>query len=181
MAQHTGCVPTDPVLRTAVDTIDDLGPRPWSLMVVVDQQDSYRLVRQQLEQHGWVGPQRRHRLGVIPTLRFGVADETAAAGLADRAIQAVRNAVADRPAEPRALTLGLLAALGELPLLTKKEAAENRDKLHQLALAAVVPIIGVHQAVEAVYTELHANSNGSNHSGCGGCGGGCGGCGGCGG
>src|SRR6478735_3377769 len=117
MAQRTGRVPADPVLRSALETIDDDGPRPWSLLVVIDQQDTFALVRRQLEQHGWVGQQRRHRLGVIPTLRFGVADENAATSLANRAIQAVRNAVADRPAEPRELTLGLLAALGELPLL----------------------------------------------------------------
>src|SRR6478752_676303 len=63
MAQHTGRLPADPVLRTALETIDDDDPRSWSLLVVIDQQDTYALVRQQLEQYGWVGPQRRHRLG----------------------------------------------------------------------------------------------------------------------
>ena len=156
MARRTGRVPVDPVLRTAVETIDDDGPRPWSLLVVIDQQDTYGLVRQQLEHHGWVGPQLRHRIGVIPTFRFGVTDEDAAASLADRAIQAIRSAVADRPAEPRALTLGLLAVLGELPLLSNEEVMRNSDKLRALVLTAFTPIIGMHQAVEAVHAELEA-------------------------
>src|SRR6478752_3904002 len=47
-AQRTGRMPADPVLGTAVESIDDDGPSHWSLLVAIDQHDTYRLVRQQL-------------------------------------------------------------------------------------------------------------------------------------
>jgi hypothetical protein len=175
-----GRLPTDPVLRATVETIDDDNPKPWSLLVAWSDQNISGLVRRQLEQYGWVCPQRQMRLGFIPTRCVGLSDELPVAALADRAAQAVRDAAAGRPADPRALTLGLLTVLCELPLLSKDEVKEHADKLRDLALSAAVPVIGVYQAVEAVHAEMQAKNHSYDHSG-GGCGGGCGGCGGCGG
>lgn len=169
-------LPVDPVLRATVEEIDDENPKRWSSLVAFSDRNTDALVRHQLEHDGWVCPQRRRRLGVIPTRCVGLSDEPSVAALADRAIQAVRNAVAGRPADPRALTLGLLTVLCELPLLGKDEVEEHTDKLRDLALMAAVPVVGVYQAVAAVHAELDANNHAYDHSG-----GGCGGCGGCGG
>ena len=175
-----GSAPDDPLLRATVAAIDVDEPAPWSWLVVQNESDASGLVRGRLEEHGWIRARRRMSLGLIPALRPAPSDEAAVRALAERARQAVRTAFADRPAEPRALMLGLLAILGELPgLITVGELAEYREKLPELAIAAAVPILAVHEAVEAAYAELQAG--GGSGAGCGGCGGGCGGCGGCGG
>ncbi|MBB3749229.1 hypothetical protein FHT44_001690 [Mycolicibacterium sp. BK634] len=176
-----GRLPADPVLRAIVETIDNDNPKSWSLLVGWSDLDTSGLVRQQLEHYGWICPQRRTTFGFIPTRCVGLSDEAPAAGLADRATQALRDAIGDRPADPRALTLGLLTVLCELPLLGKSELRRHCDKLRILALASAVPVVGVYQAVEAVHAELRAKNHSHNHSDGGGCGGGCGGCGGCGG
>jgi hypothetical protein len=177
-----GWPPNDPVFRATLEAIDVDEPKPWARLVVDNEKDANRLVRDQLENHGWICQQRRRRLGLIPTRCHAPIDEAAVLTLADRTTKALRNAVDGRSAEPRTLMLGLLAVLGELPaLLGDKELAEHRERLHELALAAAGPIAGMREAVEAVYAEMGGNRNGDNNSGCGGCGGGCGGCGGCGG
>jgi hypothetical protein len=57
-------------------------------------------------------------LGIIPTARVGLYDEDMVSGLADRVIEALRNAIDDRPADPRPLAVGLLAVQAQLPVIS---------------------------------------------------------------
>jgi hypothetical protein len=174
-----GWPPNDPVFRTTLEAIEADEPKPWSQLVVDSEKNAGRLVRDQLENHGWICQRRRRRFGLVPTRWHAPNNEGAVLALADRASKALCNAVEGRSADPRALTVGMLGILGELPvLLTQEGLADHRARLRELALATAGPIAGMHEAVEAVYAEMGGNRNGDNHSGCGG---GCGGCGGCGG
>jgi hypothetical protein len=166
----------DPVLRTVFDTISVNGPKTWAWVIAANQTHATRLVRDQLKDLGWLCKHRRRTLGIIPTSRLGPYDEDMVGGLADRVANALRNAIAGRPADPRPLTLGLLGVLGEMPtVFSTEECAQHRQELWDLTFAAIAPIMGLHEAVASVYEEMH-DSGGV----VGGCGGGCGGCGGCG-
>ncbi len=174
--------PGDPVLRAVFDTIGVSGPKTWAWLIAANEEHAPRLVRDQLKGRGWLCPQRRRTLGIIPAGRLGLYDEGMVGGLADRVAQALRNAIADRPADPRPLTLGLLGVLGEMPtVFSTEERAQHRLELRDLTFAAIAPIMGLQEAVQSIY-DVMRGGGGVKYSGggggCGGCGGGCGGCGG---
>src|SRR6185503_14262120 len=93
--------PGDPVLREVFDTIGVNGPKTWAWLIAANEDKASRLVRDQLEGHGWLCAHRRRRLGIIPTKCLAIYDEDMVGALATRVTQALRNAIADRPADPR--------------------------------------------------------------------------------
>jgi hypothetical protein len=164
-----GTRPGDPVLRAVFDTISVHRPRTWAWLIAANQAHAPRLVRDQLKDLGWLCEQRCRTLGIIPTTRLGLYDEDLVGGLADRVANALRNAIAGRPADPRPLTLGLLGVLGEMPtVFSIEERAQHRQELQDLTFAAIAPIMGMHEAVQSVYDAMHGK--GGAVGGCGGCG-----------
>ena len=120
----------DPVLRAVFDTIGVNGPKTWAWLIAANQAHAPRLVRDQLKGLGWLCAQRRRTLGIIPAGRLGLYDEDRVGGLADRVAQALRNAIAGRPADPRPLALGLLGVLGEMPtVFSIEERAQHRREV----------------------------------------------------
>ena len=67
--------PGDPVLRAVFDTIGVSGPKTWAWLIAANEEHAPRLVRDQLKGHGWLCPQRRRTLGIIPAGRLGLYDE----------------------------------------------------------------------------------------------------------
>ena len=166
--------PADPMLRSMFEMVGDGEPRTWPWLVAAEQEHAPRLVREHLEDRGWLCQVRYRRLGLFPTTRTRPFDEELTAGLVDRASTALEDAGAGRTTDPRSLALGRIASLG---LLTSVYYAES----HALAVAAVADLaIPPISGLEAAISEVRAAT--SAVGGCGGCGGGgCGGCGGCGG
>jgi hypothetical protein len=179
--QASGARPGDPVLRAMFDTIGVKRPKTWAWLIAANEEHVPQLVRDQLTGHGWLCEHRRRTLGIIPTVRLGLYDEDMIDRLADRVTIALRNAIAGRPADARALALGLLGVLGEMPTVFNiQERAQHRRELQDLTLAAIAPIMGLHEAVESIHGVMRgrgSRNGGGTFVGYG-CGGGCGGCGG---
>jgi Golgi phosphoprotein 3 (GPP34) len=174
-----GTRPGDPVLRAVFDTIGIDRPKTWSWLIAANQAHGPRLVRDQLKDVGWLCERRSRTLGVIPITRLGPHDENLVEGLAERVTNALRDAIAGRPTDPRPLVVGLLGVLGEMPtVFSIDERAQHSRELGGLTFAAIAPIMGLHEAVKSVYDSMQGK--GGAVGGCGGSGG-CGGCGGCGG
>ena len=147
-----GARPGDPVLRAVFDTIGVNAPKSWAWLIAANEEHAPPLVRDQLKGNGWLCAQRRRTLGIIPTGRLGLYDEDMVGGLADRVAQALRNAIAGRPADPRPLALGLLGVLGEMPtVLHIDEHAQHRREVRELTFAAIAPLMGLDEAVESIY------------------------------
>ena len=92
-------------------------------------------------------------LGIIPTARVGLYDEDMVSGLADRVIEALRNAIDDRPADPRPLAVGLLAVQVQMPLIFSS-IENSREELREMTFAAIEPILGLHQAIQNRLTDM---------------------------
>jgi hypothetical protein len=139
--------PHDPVLRAAFEWVVASKPKPWSRLIAVDPREACQVVRDQLEAAGWVTVQRRAVLGIIPA-RLRLYDDVMVGGLADRVSTALNNAIDGRPADPRPLAVGLLGAQAQLPtVFSREEGWAHREVIRELTLAAIEPILGLHQAV----------------------------------
>jgi hypothetical protein len=106
--------PSNPSLRAVLDDIDDNEPKDWMHAVARDQRNVPGIVRSELEADGWLRVQRRRALGIIPSARMRLHDEDLVSGLSSQVVTALRNAIAARPADERALAVGLIGALGQL-------------------------------------------------------------------
>ena len=89
-----------------------------------------------------------------PPPASGSTDADMVRGLADRVIEALRNAIDDRPADPRLLAVGLLAVQARMSVVDSVLSNGSfRAQLRQTTLAAIEPISGLHQAIEHYYEE----------------------------
>ncbi len=95
--------PDDPVLQ---DALNELDGRDWRKLIARDGRYARQDVRDQLEASGWVHGQQRKMLGLVPA-NERLYDEDMVSALADRVTGALRNAIDDRPADPRPLAVGL--------------------------------------------------------------------------
>jgi hypothetical protein len=136
--------PDDPVLRTVCAQIGSVfsGGRDWARLIAEDEEQASAVVRDQLK----------------ATARLALSDEDAVSGLADRVTEALRNAIDGSQADPRPLAVGLLAVLGQMPtVFSFKESAQHREQIHELIIAAISPIVGLQQAIEAYHEDGRAN------------------------
>ena len=102
--------------------------------------------------------QHRRMLGIIPTARLGLYDEDMVSGLADRVTEALRNAIDDRPADPRPLAVGLLAVQAQMPVIFSFiENSRHREELREMTFAAIEPILGLHQAIQNRFTDIRSS------------------------
>lgn len=155
--------PADPLLRTTFNQTC-IGEHPWTRLIESHQQAAPQTVHDQLEAAGWLRPQRRRMLGIART--SAIYDEDMVSDLAARVSEALRNAIDDRPAEPRPLAAGLLGVLGQLPaVLSFSESAQYRLELHALTSAAIEPIEGLRQVIVSYYQD---QGGGCGGAGCGG-------------
>ncbi len=82
-------------------------------------------------------------------------------GLADWVIEALRNAIDNRPADPRRLAVGLLAVHAQLPVISSfMENSRYRQGLREMTFAAIEPILGLHQAIQNRLTDMRRSSIG---------------------
>ena len=150
--------PDDPVLCAAFDQIR---ATDWAKLILENQKKAPHVVRDQLQAAGWVQVQRHRRLGVIPTTRIVLYDEDMVSGLAHRVTEALRNAIDDRPADPRPLAVGLLGVLAQMPtVFSFDECARHRRVLRELTYAAIEPIRGLHQAIQNCLEYEHTFASG---------------------
>ena len=137
--------PADPVLRSVLTATTG---RDWVQLISHRSGHARQVVREQLESTGWLTRERRV-LGIVPTIRVGLYDADMLRGLADRVIEALRNAIDDRPADPRLLAVGLLAVQARMSVVDSVLSNGSfRAQLRQMTLAAIEPISGLHQAIE---------------------------------
>jgi hypothetical protein len=153
--------PGNPSLRAVLDDIDDNEPKNWMHAVARDQRNVPGIVRSELEADGWLWVQRRRVLSIIPSTRLRLHDEDLVTGLSSQVVAALRNAIAGRPADARALAVGLIGALGQLPtVFAFDEASRHHSALEDLVDRDVPPITGMRQVIDAVHSAIAANDTG---------------------
>jgi hypothetical protein len=158
----------DPVLS---DALENVAGQDWVELIRNGGRRACELVHGQLEDAGWIHGRRRRLLGFVPA-RLALYDDDMVGSLKIRVTEALRNVIADRPADPRPLALGLMAAEAQLPVVSGfLEDARSREQVRQMTLAAIEPILGLHEAMVRRYSGY----SGGGGCGAGGCGGGCGG------
>jgi hypothetical protein len=162
----------DPVLDKVLNRVEG---RVWSEMITNDGRDRRDAVRDQLEATGWITGRERRTYGILPKRRQAVYDVDLVGGLIIRVRQALENILDDLPADPRSLALGLIAVQSQMPAVSTFIAnSRHRDALHEMTQFTILPILGLHQAIQNQYADMRSGMGGG---GCGtfGCGGGCGG------
>ena len=69
----------------------------------------------------------------------------------------LRNILEDRPADPRTLAVGLIAVQAQLPVVSSFiDDRYDRDRLREMNLAAIEPILGLYQAIHIRYDDVRA-------------------------
>ena len=59
------------------------------------------------------------------------------------------------------LAVGLLAVLAQMPMLFSFiDESQHREKLREMTLAAIEPILGLHQVIQNYYTDMRARGMG---------------------
>jgi Golgi phosphoprotein 3 (GPP34) len=152
----TAAHPADPVLRAAL--MGATG-RDWAQLISYKSRHASQIVRDQLETTGWLHRQQRRMLGIIPTSRLGLYDEDLVSSLADRVTEALRNAIDDRPADPRPLAVGLLAVQAQMPVISSFiENSWSREVLREMTFAAIEPILELRQVIQDYYTDMRIDN-----------------------
>ena len=158
----------DPLLQKA---LDHCAGRGWSQLVYGGGRTCQHAF-DQLETAGWIRRQPRKMLGLVAA-RSDVYDEDMVDLLAARVTEALRNILADRPADPRSLAIGLIAVQALMPVVDRFTADKrDRDALHEMTLAAIEPILGLYNAMHKHTAEHRWGGGGGAGCGGGGCGGG---------
>ncbi|WP_164478652.1 GPP34 family phosphoprotein [Mycolicibacterium stellerae] len=155
----------DPVLN---DMLNRAAGQGWSQLVSSGNR-TCQDVHHQLAAVGWIHGQRRRMVGIVPA-RFEVYDDDLVGGLAHRVTDTLRDILENRAVEPRSLAVGLIAVQAQLAVVSAFTGhANHRDRLREMTLAAIEPILGLYQAIHIRYSSRMGGGGG----GCGG--GGCGG------
>ncbi len=155
----------DPVLEQALDGVSG---QEWTKLIASDGRDARGVVHDQLEAAGWILGRRRRTFGILPAARHGLYDEDMVSGLADRVTGALENILDDRPADPRPLALGLIAVQAQMPVVFSfVKNSRQRDVLREMTLAAIEPILGLHQATHNQFSD-YPSGGGWGAGGCGG-------------
>jgi hypothetical protein len=135
----------DPVLHEALNEVTG---QDWTRWIAHGQHDARRIVAAQLEAAGWMGRRVRRRFGILPTPCLELYDDDVVSALAYSVTDALNNVIDDLPADPRPLALGLLAVEAQLPVVNVfVENSRRRERLREMTLAAIEPILGLHQAI----------------------------------
>jgi hypothetical protein len=152
--------PDDPVLHAAVERVGTSTRKDWAELIAEEPKRAAQVVRDQLQATGWLRVQRRPILGVIPA-RLTPYDDDMVRGLSDRVTDALHNAINGVQAEPRPLAVGMLGVLGQMPtVLSFKESSRYRQELRELTLAAIEPVLGLHQAVNTFLEDRRGRTSG---------------------
>lgn len=133
----------DPLLNKALQGVD--GQR-WARLVGFNVRRPRKRACEQLVASGWLEVQRQ-AFGVVPA-RFGVCDESMVGALAERVRAALLSVLNDPSTDPRLVALGLIAAQTDMHVVSDfVDDRRQRETLRQLTLAAIEPILGLHEAI----------------------------------
>jgi hypothetical protein len=146
----------DPLLEKALNRAAGRG---WSQLVYRGRQ-TCEDVCEQLETSGWIRGQHRKMLGLVPE-RLEVYDEAMIDSLCFRVTDALSNILADQPADPRALAVGLIAVQAQLRAVSGFiDDVHDRERLRVMTLAAIEPILGLYNAIHRQYEEIRSSMGG---------------------
>jgi hypothetical protein len=152
----------DPLLHAMLNRAAGRG---WSQLVLRGGRTCQE-VHDQLEASGWIHGQPRRKLS-LRRARLEIYDDDMVGGLAHRVTDTLRNILHDRPADPPSLAVGLIAVQAQLPVVAGfTDDGHDRDRLREMTLAAIEPILGLYQAIHIRFDDIRAGMGG------GGCGGG---------
>ena len=150
--------PDDPVLCAVLDQMGTDRRRNWARLILQEQREAPGRVRAQLAATGWLYPQRRRTMGIIPSARFDLHDKDIVKCLEEEVATALCNALGGQPADERPLAVGLLGILGQLPtMFSPSEVARHRSRLDDLIDGAIPPIAGMSEAIDIVHEAMSAN------------------------
>jgi hypothetical protein len=145
--------PDDPVLDEA---LQDAAAADWFELIRYGGHRACKAVRAQLEAAGWVHGSPSRMMGIISE-RVGLYDEDLVGGLTDRVTEALRNVLDDRPADPRPLALGLIAVQAQMPFVDGFiHDIAHRHRLREMTLAAIEPILALHQVIQEKLADRRA-------------------------
>jgi hypothetical protein len=148
----------DPLLN---DALNRAAGRGWSQLVYRGGR-TCQDVFGQLQTAGWIRGKRRKMLGLVAA-RCDVYDEDMVEMLASRVTEALRNILADRPADPRSLAVGLIAVQAQLPAVAGfTDDKYVRLRLREMTLAAIEPILGLYNAIHTHYSDVRAGAFGGS-------------------
>jgi hypothetical protein len=126
-----------------------------------------REVHDQLETAGWIYGEPRRKLG-LGRARLDIYDDDMVGGLAQRVTDTLRDILEDRPVDPRPLAVGLIAVQAQLSVASSfTDDVHDRDRLREMTLAAIEPILGLYQAIHVRFDDIRSGMGSG-----GGCGGG---------
>lgn len=110
----------------------------------------------------WV--QRRRPLGIIPTTRLRLHNADPVLGLADSVATALHDAIGGRPVAERTLVVGLLAALGQVPVVFRsKDLSRHHGALESIVVEAIPPVAHMRKVVEDIEAHRRAALHHSEH------------------
>lgn len=156
----------DPVLDNALNRVEG---RLWSEMITNDGRVCMEAVRGQLEAAGWIDGRERRTFGILPHRHQAVYDVDLVEASAIRVTDALRNILADRPADPRSLAIGLIAVQAQMPAVSSFNMHEqHRNALREMMFAAIEPILGLDQAIQNQVADTRSGTGGCGGGGCGG-------------
>jgi hypothetical protein len=146
--------PDDPVLLEAQN---DSGGWDWASWIARGRERTQQAVNDQLQESGWIQRRKCRKLGVIPAVRFEPFDQDMVDTLGRRMIEVLRNAIDDKPAEPRLLAIGLIAVQAQMPVASSFiDNPQQRAQLREMTFAAIEPILGLHQAIQNRFADIRS-------------------------
>ncbi|MBB3605212.1 hypothetical protein FHT40_004896 [Mycolicibacterium sp. BK556] len=155
LVERAGCAvpgraasPDDPALRAAFAQVGVHNRATWAQLIAGNGYEAISVVREQLVTEGWLRT-GRHAVLAVPAASLEPYDPCRVGALADDVIGELRNAIAERPAEPWLLAVGLLAFLAQLPGVADFAATVDRHRLQDLARDGIAPVSGLAEAIRS--------------------------------
>lgn len=161
--------PQDPADATHRRLLAGAEGRDWIDLITRKERTTRAQVHEELRSAGWIIEERR-----MFRSRPAIYEEGMIDSLARRVEEALRNAIADRPAEPGPLALALIATQARMPFIaTIGDDPQYFLALREMMLATIEPVLALHRVIQQHTVTPSWGGGGCGGGGCGG--GGCGG------
>ena len=142
--------PADPILLTILEQIEASKPRSWSHWINKEAGRTQRAIRDQLEVQGWLRIEPRKILGLIPADEIDLRNEHHVAKLMSEVTGRLRAALGGQRADPRTLTIGLVASVASMPtVLNRSDRWRQRKELAALYKRASPPVEALRKVIQS--------------------------------